>query len=290
MGAITSAIKNLTANENQVKEQLEILLVAAKGKLQAYRDEINEQFLNSAKIDKLQIPGIRAIRFIEQYHVSAQDGFSDKVKEHLDQAIDAFFSIGGKDADNKKAVQDGIKALIEVGIDAIIGSSEAGEQEKKIYIVVPENNAFVRVDICVWKYHMETCKIHDKKQTAVAYLLCKSVIDHTKLKLDELIYLVSEALSKRPKKFVHLTVTRKFPPEDKPGSYEGNFRSIDGINPLLKDKTKEHDAYENLYEYTVDMESTPGGSPPSIVEVEAYIEELIRVWEKLNVEKRQERR
>lgn len=38
----------------------------------------------------------------------------------------------------------------------------------------------------------------DNSDSAVAYVMCKFVIDHTKVTLDELIYLVSEALTKRP--------------------------------------------------------------------------------------------
>ena len=45
------------ANEKEIKEKLELLLVAAKAKIRGYRDEINEQFMNPALIDKIQIPG-----------------------------------------------------------------------------------------------------------------------------------------------------------------------------------------------------------------------------------------
>ena len=44
---------------------------------------------------------------------------------------------------------------------------------------------------------MSDNSLTSNKDTAVAYVLCKSVIDHTKITIDELIYLVSDALSSR---------------------------------------------------------------------------------------------
>src|SRR5689334_22073046 len=115
MGSLTNAIRNTTgqdANEQAIKQRLELLLLAAKGKIRTYREELNEQFMNPAQIDKIQIPGIRAIRFIEQYHVAASTSFSQQCGDHLTQAIDSFFSIGGKDTVTKEAVKGGVKALI----------------------------------------------------------------------------------------------------------------------------------------------------------------------------------
>jgi hypothetical protein len=196
MGSLTNMIRQVTgANEEEqrAKERMQLLLVAAKAKIESFRNQLDEAFTNPALIEKTQIPGIRAIRYIEQYHVASKNGFSDQVSGHLEAAIDSFFSIGeGKD---KKAVQNGIKALIQTGLSAFIGSTEAGETMDKMYFVVPENNAFIRADVMCWKYNLTQNKLLAQNDTAVAYVLCKSVIDHTAIKLDELIYLVTQALS-----------------------------------------------------------------------------------------------
>lgn len=199
MGSMTKAVRELAgvAGKEEIHQRLDLLLIAAKGKIRAYRDEINEQFMNPALVDKTQIPGIRSMRFIEQYHVASKSSFNQQVSDHLTQAIDAFFSIGGNQ-NTKEAIQNGVKALITTALDAFLGGTEAGESEEKFYVVVPENNAFIRTDIFVWKYHMAEKSLGDNSDSAVAYVMCKSVIDHTKVTLDELIYLVSEALTKRP--------------------------------------------------------------------------------------------
>lgn len=296
MGSLTNAIRSVTGqdeNQKAIKQRLELLLLAAKAKIQSYRDELDEQFMNPGQIDKIQIPGIRSIRYIEQYHVAASTNFSQQCGDHLNQAIDSFFSIGGKDTDTKTAVQGGVKAIISTALDAFIGNNEAGESEEKVYVVIPENNAFVRADIRIWKYHMTSTQLIDDKDTAVAYVLCKSVIDHEKLQLDELIYLVSETLGERKRRWVEKPgiPVMAFDPTTKsqvqlrdvnnnPLTTTKKFVAPDGLTPMKRDQSKPDD-YTNWFEYTVDADNTLGGSPPSIVEVEAYIDEMIRVWKKL---------
>ncbi len=299
MGSLVNMMRSElgVANEKEIKEKLELLLVAAKAKIRGYRDEINEQFMNPALIDKIQIPGIRAIRYIEQYHVASKSGFNEQVAGHLTQAIDSFFSIGGKDQDTKQAVQGGVKALISTALDGFIGGTEAGESEEKIYIVVPENNAFIRADICVWKYHMSDNALASNKDTAVAYVLCKSVIDHTKITIDELIYLVSDALSSRT----------NVPYTEKELETETEIEVDDPANPGKKIKKKAKAKFRvlanekgeaitkkanslSLSDYTpvmVDANNVTSMAPPAISMVEAYIEEMIRVWKKLKEDRGQ---
>lgn len=197
MGSISKMMKDITGagkDEQEQKERLQVILMAAKAKIASFKTEIDEMFTNPAIIEKKQIPGIRALRYIEQYHVASREGFSQQVGDHMTAAIDAFFSIGDNKSGDKNAVKTGLKELISTALDAFVGSTEVGESEKRIYVVVPENNAFVRVDLACWKYHFAQHKLIDQKDTAVAYILCKSVVDHNKLALDELIYLVSEAM------------------------------------------------------------------------------------------------
>ena len=199
MGSISKMLKDVSgaeADEKEQKERLEMLLKLAKTKIQTYKDKIEMNFSNPGSIDKVQIPGIRAMRYIEQYHVAAKEGLDEKVTNHMDAAIDAFFSIGGE-GDTKKAVQSGVKSLISTALSGFIGSTEVGESEQQIYVVVPENNAFIRADIACWKYHFEQHKFIHQTDTAIAYVLCKSVVDHTKITLDELIYLATEAMANR---------------------------------------------------------------------------------------------
>lgn len=343
MGSINNALRSVTgANEEEqrIKERLEILLMAAKAKLQAFREEINENFINPAQVEKKQIPGIRAMKYIEQYHVATQTGFSDQVKGHLEHAIDAFFSIG--EGNNKGAVKDGLKGLISGALDAFIGSTSAGESEQKTYIVIPENNAFVRVDVACWKYNFSQTKILNQHDSAVAYILCKSVIDHTKLTIDELVYLTTEVLSKTEtsnntgfdnnilanlsvetipdnlkdlKKQLQLMGYNNVDTVDKnktlveiiANSFTTTDNKIDNNKSikigdkeytykLIREKAIKNDfiVYNTttqkfeLKEYDLSFGIVSKRIPASITNVEAYIEELIRVWKKLKTDRKED--
>lgn len=196
MGSISKLINDLDGagdDEKAQKERLELLLTLAKSKIDKFRTDLDAAFSNPGLINKTQIPGTRAIRYIEQYHVASKTQFDQQVGDHLGHAIDAFFSIG--EGSNKAAIQEGLKQVIQTGLSGFIGATEVGESLDRMYFVVPENNAFIRIDVVCWKYHFDQSKILDQHDTAVAYVLCKSVIDHTQITLDELIYLVTQALS-----------------------------------------------------------------------------------------------
>lgn len=317
MGSLVQAIREAAGVDNakEIKERMELLLVAAKAKIRGYRDEINEGFMNPAMIEKIQIPGIRAIRFIEQYHVASKSSFNTQVADHMSHAIDAFFSIGGKDTDTKDAVKDGIQSLISGALDGFIGSTEAGETEEKIYIVVPENNAFIRADICLWKYHMTDNSLSSNSDTAVAYVLCKSVIDHSKLTIDELIYLATDSLaSRRPmagpmvlsetQKTLKATMDTKAaallalaakPKEDAAvvaaqkelDAATVAFRKEVPYDFVLLDASGQPVKVKGAYVSAdaIDLNNPMAANPPGMVQVEAYIEEMIRVWKKLKDER-----
>lgn len=280
MGSLTKKIEDLTGqaeDEKEIKERLQMLLISAKAKIANYRDKINDGFINPAGIDKKEIPGIRAIRFIEQYHVAAQEGFSQQVEDHVMQAIDAFFSIGGKDQDTKNAVKVGIKDLILAALDSFIGSTEAGESEEKIYFVIPEGDVFTRVDLMVWKYHMESQKIIEQSDTAVAYVFCKSTVDHKKLKIDELIYLVSDVLTTRVLRFKEREVTTSDTP---PKKVIKRYRLDAKGNLIIRNQNQNlpEDNPDKYEEWLLDGQNHPGGTPPSIDEVLKYIQELSELW------------
>ncbi len=305
MGSIKKAIDSVTGKQDadQIKERLEMLLRLSKSKIQYYRTKLEEQFLNPGEIDRIQIPGTRAIKYIEQYHVASSSSLSKDFKGHLDGAIDSFFSIGDKGSKTKDSVKGGIKNLISGALDVFIGSTEAGESEEHIYFIVPENNALIRADVMLWKYHMSDKTITDNKDTAIAYILCKSVVDHTKVTLDEMIYLISMALSENEYRPISKTVWQK---------WEGTGATEKLTRVSTKPPKGQIAAYSQIVEvYTMDSSGNPvpidpekaaastikqndpdtwdnwrpwmGGSltKPSIHDVEHYLEELTECWETL---------
>lgn len=309
MGSLVNAVREMAGvdGKDEIKARLELMLVAAKAKIRGFKDELNEGFMNPAQVELTQVPGKRSIRFIEQYHVASTSSFNQQVADHMQAAISAFFSIGGK-ADDKKAVQDGLQNLISGALDGFLGSTEAGESEEKIYIVVPENNAFIRADICLWKYHLSDQSLASNTDTAIAYVLCKSVIDHSKLSIDELIYFATDAMSKRTPIAVAApeiefgdtiqavktaaaaaaavgadkVVTRKAltaAVDQAKGKLPAGFSFVfdtDGSILLGGGESPSPVLLSRL-----DSHAPVNSDPASLTAVEAYIEEMIRVWKKL---------
>jgi len=280
MGSLTEKIKELTGqkgDEQAAKSTLQVLEHLAQAKMDSYESKINMQFVNQAETEKIEIPGIRARNFFRSSHIATKEGFSEKVGDHINKVIDSLFSIGGEDQDTKSAVKDGVKSLILTALDSFIGSTEAGESEEKIYFVIPEGDVFTRVDLMVWKYHMESQKIIDRSDTAVAYVFCKSTVDHKKLKIDELIYLVSDVLTKRVPRFQEREVTTSDTP---PKKVIKRYR-LDANGKLIirnQNQNLPEDNPDKYEEWLLDGQNHPGGNPPSIDEVSKYIKELSELW------------
>lgn len=199
MGSMTQALRGLSGTDDasrRSKEQLELLLLAAKAKIQSYREEINASFLDPGRVDRPQIPGIRALRYIEQYHVASREDFAAQASAHLSTAIGSFFSISGVDEGARQAIQAGVHRVISAALGDFIGAGAAGETEQAIQLVVPENEVLIRVDVACWRYNFAQEKLVSQSDAAAAYVLCKSTVDHGRLTLDELIAPVTALLPK----------------------------------------------------------------------------------------------
>lgn len=169
------------SREAQTKEQLEFLISAAKGKLETQKEKLEKLFLNPSAEEKIRVIPDTEIKWYDEYRCNVKEGASDSV----DKVIDQFFS--GSDE-----VKNGFKTLVKAALATILGSETAGEQEEHVYVVFMEHNAIVRVDISVWRYNYSSEGVIGHVKDAFCCTFCKSVVDHTKVRLDTLVYLISE--------------------------------------------------------------------------------------------------
>lgn len=56
------------------------------------------------------------------------------------------------------------------------------------------NNSIVRVDVCIWRYNFTSSGIMANAENVFCYLFCLSVVDRTKVTLDEIMFLISETV------------------------------------------------------------------------------------------------
>ena len=168
--------------EAKAKEQLQFLQNAATSKLKLYRAELENMFLNPEAVGKVQMVGNRAMRYYEEYRVDVNEGASGKVSD----VVKNFFR-GSSDS-----VKEGFTTVIQMSLESILGNTSAGEQETLSFYVMIEHNAFVRVDAKYWRYNFSQDGIVGNHKNAFCYLFCKSIVDHKKITLDEMAYLITE--------------------------------------------------------------------------------------------------
>jgi hypothetical protein len=186
MGAVISAIRESLDNTIEEKrkqgEQLDFLVKASEAKLQVAEEDINNMFLNPEAVGKIQVIGSRALRFKRCYTI----GVNSSSQAGIGSAVDSFFQGGKSD------VAEGFKTLLHTSLDTILGNSSMGETNSKEFFVFVANNAIVRIDCRFWRYNFSNKGIIGTEQNAFCYTYCLSIVDHTKVSLDELTFLISE--------------------------------------------------------------------------------------------------
>ena len=185
MAKITKKIDEITGKteqEKELKEQFSFLQKIAEGKCAQFESELQNMFI-SGGASECEIVGGRAFEYHTGQHVGIKSGCDDAIRE----AIDLFFKGGDK-------VNNGFQKLVSTALDTLIGNMGIGEHEEKMFFIYPENFAIVRVDVKCYKYCFSSSGIIAKTENIFCYTLAKSIVDHTKITIDELLYMVTEMI------------------------------------------------------------------------------------------------
>jgi hypothetical protein len=184
--------KFLTPDTSKQREQYTFLLNVAKAKMDVYKAELDEMFLNPEAVGKVQIVGKRAFAYHSQYHVGL--GTKEEVVDKIGESIGDFLKGDSTDITN------GILNIASTAVDAILGNTSIGECEDKQFFIIPQHNAIIRIDTKCWRYNFSSAGIITDSENIFCYVCCKSVVDHTKLSDDEFTYLLSEYVGDDPDK------------------------------------------------------------------------------------------
>ncbi len=185
MAKIISKIDELTGKTEQeriLKEQFGFLQKMAQAKCDQFESELKSMF-TSGGTSECEVVGKRAIAYYNCQHVDIKAGCDTAIKD----AIDMFFN-GGDD------VKQGFQKLIKTALDTLIGNTAMGEHEEKMFFVYPENFAIVRVDVKCYKYCFSSSGIIANTENVFCYTMAKSIVDHTKVTIDELLYMVTDMI------------------------------------------------------------------------------------------------
>ncbi|CAD5977971.1 hypothetical protein PCC9214_04335 [Planktothrix tepida] len=164
------------------KEQLEFLRSAATTRLRLYKEKLHDMLHDLEAVGKVKILGNRVLRYHSEYMVDITEETDDKIYE----VINDFFPGASDTAKNV------FQGLITQSLKSILDDASVGGKQVQALYVIPENGAIVRVDAKYWKYGFSEEGVIGNHKNVFCCLFAKSLVNHTKISLDELIHLVLE--------------------------------------------------------------------------------------------------
>lgn len=186
MGTIEKMLNDLTGADEkaqQARERLDLLKNAAVAHLEIAENDIADSLAGKGR-------GLSGFFIVPDSVQNFQRGYTISTGETVDAgistAVDQFFSGN---------VKDGFKTVIKSALSVLFADTQTGEQKKDYYFVTMEHNAFVRVDVSIWKYYFSQKGLTDDLQQAFCYTFVKSIIDHKKVSADTMIYHISEQMN-----------------------------------------------------------------------------------------------
>ncbi|KAJ5609427.1 hypothetical protein N7528_009994 [Penicillium herquei] len=185
----------------KVREQLDILMKLADARLDTFESELTTMFLDNESTAKRSVPGKRALRFERSVRVNCSETYGDD----LASTIDTYFGYGGskgiaKPAGVEKDALDAFKTVVNRGMTEFLTDTSVGESYDKKFFVCIKHNAIIRVDVYIYRYNFTQGGVftENKYNNVLGYVLCTSVVDHTALTVDEIVFLASEFAGDQP--------------------------------------------------------------------------------------------
>lgn len=185
MVKIAKKIEELTGNderEKKLKEQFSFLQNIANSKCNEFRIELEKMF--EGEMDKCEVVGKRAIDYYQGQYVD--------IKSDCDETIN---DIIGSFYKGKSNLKDGFKVFVTAALSNLINEKSIGEYKENLFFIYPENFAIVRIDIKCYKYTFEKNGFISDCENVFCYTLAKSIVDHSKLTIDELLYFVTDMMN-----------------------------------------------------------------------------------------------
>lgn len=172
------------SQEQQTREQLDFLLVAAKAKLNVFQSEIDDIYRFPEKQQGIQVVGARAVASYREYRADVSQGVDSKVSE----LIDKFFS------GTEEGIKNGFIDVIKVGLNTILGNESAGEQEQHFFCVVPNGLVITRMDVKCWRYNYTSTGVIGKIKNAFCFYTSLATVNLKSLTPEEIVFFYQQLI------------------------------------------------------------------------------------------------
>ena len=175
--SITQAIKEQQEkNDAEVTETLQTMHKMLINKIAATASQ-----MENAAIEDKSLPIVAVVDKAQKYKIKVSAATSDQVSQALDEILSGDFL-------------DGIKRLVKVGLDQLLGNVSAGETERRDFHVVFANNSLLRIDYMIYKYEFSSKGLKDEMQNVFCYYLQVGVLDLQKVNPQILLYELTRAI------------------------------------------------------------------------------------------------
>lgn len=182
MAKIKNMINGITGADEEAykkREQFIFLQKMAQTKCAEFKADLENKILE----DKNKIE-IGEGGFVQYYSAQYAD-IHLCANEFIDEAVDSFFR-------GPECLKDDFKKLISGALEDLINDTTIGEKQEDMFFIYPEYYAVIKLDVKVYKYNLSGNEMVADCENVFCYTVAESIIDPAKLKLNELLYLVSD--------------------------------------------------------------------------------------------------
>ncbi|RMJ12973.1 hypothetical protein CDV36_007367 [Fusarium kuroshium] len=187
--AITTVRDSLKLADEEARtkaeQDLDVLAQLCRSSLDEFEAKVDAKFLNPDTTQKIDVPGIRALRKTRYSNVIVKDAPNKSVGD----AVDDFLSTGTKTED---AVKEGFKKVVTSALRPFMERTEVGQHKEEKYFIYVMHNAVIRLDVMLWRWNFASKGFSNIYESSLGYLVCTSVVDVTALKTSEFVFLISE--------------------------------------------------------------------------------------------------
>ena len=156
--------------EMNVVEQLRSYQRMISAKLEAEREKISKEAFNDTKL-----PILSLVSTTQDYRLAVTAAPKDRVGEILDNVI------GG-------GYIKGLKGILSLALDQLLGNVSVGESEKKESHVAFANNSLLRIDCYMYKYQFQSDGLISSSKNIFGYYIQVGVLDLIKVNPQIVLY------------------------------------------------------------------------------------------------------
>ena len=229
MGNITDKIKQMQGkNDTETKEKLQMVHNMMVDKITAASNKMGDE----AAEDK-SLPVVSVVDKSEKYKIEVTSAPAKDIENAIGEVMSGDF-LGG------------LKNLLSVALNEVLGNTSAGEAEKTDFHVIYANNSFIRLDCMTYKYTFASKRLKDECKNAFCYCMQVGILDLEKVDPQIMLYELTRAIGEEalPSPLTHLEGLTVFTERLYSAVATLKKAALTGVNPSDEGRKPDKDSQE----------------------------------------------